>query len=65
MINCSFWMDGLAWAAINCCGLQCPSGCVAPYYIMGAALMIASVLSLFFPAAVLKSKISSSRLSDR
>jgi hypothetical protein len=40
------YLDGLAWAAVHVCGLKCPAGQNAHYYLSGSILMIGSLLAL-------------------
>jgi hypothetical protein len=40
------YIDGLSWAAVNVCNLQCQAGCISPYYSLAGVMLIGSVLSL-------------------
>lgn len=40
------YIDGLSWAAVNVCNLQCQAGCISHYYSLAGVMLIGSVLSL-------------------
>lgn len=43
------YIDGLSWAAVNVCNLQCQAGYTSAYYSLAGVMLIGSILSLLIP----------------
>ncbi len=51
------YIDGLSWAAVNVCNLQCQAGCISSYYSLAGVMLIGSVLSLLMPDEIVQHEL--------